>query len=108
MVPAVSLTGRVELPSGQTLPREPKSASAATRPGTWHPWKSVPDGRFTATGLVPETYELRFPIKGFAIDPEALGYQTLSDQSFGIRITESIDDLHVPLAPCRRRNESKW
>lgn len=97
MIPALHLTGRVELPPGQTLPRGARLS--LDRDPAWDlaQVEISAGGRFKATGLAPETYELRFPIKDFAVDSAALNYQALSDQSFGIRITESIDDLRVPL-----------
>lgn len=55
------------------------------------------DGTFEATGLPPETYEIRVGDRRLKIVAEEIRYQMLSDASFGLRLRNSIDDLIVPV-----------
>jgi hypothetical protein len=61
---------------------------------------SVPvesDGKFAIDGLPPETYAIKFAAKEFEIDGKGVPYQLLGPQSLGLRLRESVEDLHIPL-----------
>ncbi len=95
--PAVHLRGRVELGDGVFLPADTKLV--ISRDPAWD-LIAIPlasDGSYTVNGLPPETYELRIAARGFEIDSKRMHYQSLGPQSFGIHITNSVDDLRIPV-----------
>ncbi len=55
------------------------------------------EGRFALAGLPPETYEVVFRLKDVRIETGGLKFQTMSTNSFGVRLVKSVDDLVVPL-----------
>lgn len=55
------------------------------------------DGSFEATGLPPETYEIRVGDPELVLVAEEIPYQMLSEASFGLRLRDSIDDLIIPV-----------
>jgi hypothetical protein len=55
------------------------------------------DGSFEATGLPPETYEIRIGGGEFNIVGDEIPYQSLSETSFGLRLRNSIDELVIPI-----------
>lgn len=55
------------------------------------------DGTFEATGLPPETYEIRLGNRDLVIVAKQMPYQMLSDASFGLRLSNSIDNLLVTI-----------
>jgi hypothetical protein len=54
------------------------------------------DGRFEIDGLPPETYVIHVAAEGMKLS-DALPYQTLDDQSFGLRLERSQQDLRIPI-----------
>jgi hypothetical protein len=97
VVAGLRLAGRVEVPAGESLPADTRITLG--RDPAWD-LIAVPvakDGTFAAEGLPPETYEVRVAAKGFVIDGARLPFQVLRGQSFGVRLRESIADLHIPL-----------
>lgn len=94
---ALHLNGRIQLPKEMPVPKKAK-LSLGRDPA----WDLISvdidaDGRFEIGALAPETYEVRMQLKGLALDAEELNYQLLNQQSFGIRLTSSLDDLRIPL-----------
>jgi hypothetical protein len=55
------------------------------------------DGSFEATGLPPETYEIRLGSRDLVVVPEQLKYQLLSESSFGLRLRSSLDSITIPV-----------
>jgi hypothetical protein len=97
VIPAQRLAGRVLVPEGQTLP-----ANVKITLGRDPAWDLIAapvgkDGSFAIDGLPPEAYEIRIAAKGFEIDGGRLPYQVLSEQSFGLRLRQSIEDLRIPV-----------
>lgn len=56
-----------------------------------------PDGTFEATGLPPETYQIRLGDRNLVVAADRIKYQMLSDQSFGIHVAKSMEDLVIPV-----------
>ena len=97
VIGALRLAGRLEAPAGQTLPAD--SRIMLVRDPAWD-LISVPvesNGKFTVDGLPPETFAIRIASKGFEIDGKGIAYQLLGPQSLGLRLHESVEDLHIPL-----------
>jgi Carboxypeptidase regulatory-like domain len=99
LIPAMRLTGRLELPAGQALP--PHATIALDRDPAWDLVSTSvkPDGSFAFESLAPETYSVRVVAKGYEIDATHIGYQMLGNTSFGLHLTDSMVDLRIPLAP---------
>lgn len=90
--------------SGKLLPidRQPLPKNLKISLGRDPAWDliGVPvqdDGSFEATGLPPETYEIRIGSPKLEIVADEVRYQMLSDASFGVRLRHSIDDLVIPV-----------
>jgi uncharacterized GH25 family protein len=96
-VPAIWLAGQIDLPPGVTLPDDARLS--LDRDPAWDlaSVKIEPDGTFAIGGLPPETYSLRLGAQGIAIDTSQLNYQALRGNSFGIRLNEPLEDLHIPV-----------
>ncbi len=96
-VPSLRLAGKVELPEGARLPKHAKLS--LDRDPAWDLVSTEihEDGTFEFTGLPPEVYELRLAVKGFTLDPEKLKYQVTGEDTFGIPLNDSIDDVRIAL-----------
>lgn len=93
----LKLAGTVTLPDGKLLP--PDATITLGREPAWD-LIAVPideAGRFAIEGLPPETYEIAIRVGGIKVDQARLPFQVLSDQSFGIRLEESLLELEIPL-----------
>lgn len=99
LISARRLAGRVDMGPGRKLPRDTR-VLVHRNPA----WDSVvvrldEEGRFAVEGLPPEVYEVRVHADGYRIDPTRLLYQMVGDHEFGLRLRESVEDLHIPLVP---------
>ncbi|MDZ4687244.1 MAG: carboxypeptidase-like regulatory domain-containing protein [Planctomycetaceae bacterium] len=99
LMPGLTLSGRVEM-LGNHSPTEGLKLSL----GRGLAWDLIEltidrDGRFSMGNLPPETYEVRVSAEGFRIDLSQMNYQGTRSNTFGVRLTESLQDVAVPLAP---------
>jgi hypothetical protein len=97
VIAPLSLAGRIDFPAGVSLPPEAKLTLG--REPAWD-LISIPiaaDGTFRVDGLPPETYTIRLATGGLTLDASRLTYQILDREAFGLRLTESIDDLVIPV-----------
>ncbi|MEJ7594035.1 MAG: carboxypeptidase-like regulatory domain-containing protein [Planctomycetaceae bacterium] len=93
----ISIRGHVERIDGKPLP-ENLTLSLGREPA----WDLIEipvasDGSFEAAGLPPETYEIRVGSRDLVIVPNKLKYQMLSESSFGVHVTSSVEDLIIPV-----------
>ena len=96
-IPALRLAGRVQAADSQSLPSDAKIM--LDRDPAWD-LIAVPiqqDGSFEVDGLPPEAFGVRIGPKDLLIDTDKVPFQILSNQSFGLRLTKSVNDLSVPL-----------
>jgi hypothetical protein len=98
VIAPLALAGRIELPEGVTLPEDTRITL-----GRDPAWDLIAgpigkDGSFSFAGLPPETYTIRLATGGIELDPSRLKYQVLDKNAFGLRLTESIDNLAIPVA----------
>lgn len=100
---ALRLAGRVVLPEGAKL--RPNSKITLSRDPAWDLIAApiAEDGRFEIGGLPAEAYEVRIAADGFQLDARELPFQTLSENSFGLRLRESKEDLAIPLVVAERK-----
>ena len=97
VISPLTLTGQIKFPAGISL--APDAKLTLGREPAWD-LIAVPiaeDGRFMFAGLPPETYTIHIANGGVSLDPSKLPYQILDDNSFGLRLTKSIDDLAIPV-----------
>lgn len=93
----ISIRGRVQRVDDKPLPENLKLSFG--REPAWD-LIGIPvngDGSFAATGLPPETYEIRIGDRSLVIVPDNFKYQALGASSFGINARESIDNLVIPV-----------
>ena len=93
----ISIRGHVERIDGKPLP-ENLTLSFGREPA----WDLIgiqvaSDGSFEAAGLPPETYEIRIGNRELVIAANTLKYQMLSESSFGVHVTSSMEDLLIPV-----------
>ena len=93
----LTLAGRLKMSDESALP-EGLKLSLSRNPA----WDLIEipvqhDGRFSISGLPPETYEVDINAKGIRIDESGLRFQLVRPNSFGIRLTQSRDNIVVPL-----------
>ena len=93
----ISIRGHVERIDGKPLP-ENLTLSFGREPA----WDLIgiqvaSDGSFEAAGLPPETYEIRIGNRELVIAANTLKYQMLSESSFGVHVTSSMEDLILPV-----------
>jgi hypothetical protein len=93
----ISIRGHVERIDGKPLP-ENLTLSFGREPA----WDLIgiqvaSDGSFEAAGLPPETYEIRIGNRELFIAANTLKYQMLSESSFGVHVTSSMEDLIIPV-----------
>jgi hypothetical protein len=92
-----TIRGVVRRTDGQPLPKNLKLSLG--RDPAWD-LIGIPvndDGSFEATGLPPETYEIRLGDPDLAIVADEIPYQILSEASFGVRLRDSIENLNIPV-----------
>lgn len=93
----ISIRGHVERIDGKPLPEN--LALSFGRDPAWD-LIGIPvasDGSFEVAGLPPETYEIRIGNRDLVIAADKLKYQLLSELSFGVHATSSIEDLSIPV-----------
>lgn len=93
----ISIQGRVHRVDGKPLPQNLRLSFG--REPAWDligiPVKQ--DGSFAATGLPPETYEIRIGDRSLVVVSDNFRYQMLGASSFGVNARESIDNLVIPV-----------
>lgn len=92
-----TIRGKVQRIDNQPLPKDLKLSLG--RDPAWD-LIGIPvqeDGSFEASGLPPETYEIRIGNGELAIVADEIPYQMLTEASFGLRLRNSIDDLVIPV-----------
>jgi hypothetical protein len=105
VIAPMRIVGKLELPPGVLLPANTKITLG--RNPAWDLIAINVDraGRFVFDGLPPETYEVSIHADGFELDAARLRYQMRSDDSFTIRLNESIDDVRIPLVRSSKKEE---
>lgn len=93
----VTVQGRVKHTADQPLPKNLRLTFGRNPAWDLIATQVQPDGSFTASGLPPETYEIRVGSRSLVLEPEELGYQVLGDQSFGIHVEDSVTGLVIPV-----------
>lgn len=95
--PGLEFHGRLERADGEAVPVGTKLTFQ--RDPAWDLIETATHegGRFSLIGLPPETYGVSIQMEGIQIDAERLKFQTMSANSFGVRLVKSIEDLIVPL-----------
>lgn len=93
----VTIRGRVEHREDQPLSKNLKLTFG--RKPAWDLIAApvLTDGSFEATGLPPETYEIRIGSRDLVLAPEKLEYQMMGDRSFGIHVEKSVTELVIPV-----------
>lgn len=97
MIRGLTLSGRIELPEGHGAPADWKLS--LSRDPAWDLIEVPVDGdcRFAIFNLPPETYHVYVAAAGLRPDLTRLNFQGTRRNSFGVRLTESLQDLAIPL-----------
>lgn len=93
----ISIRGRVERVDGEPLPAGLKLSFGRKPAWDLVAFPVAEDGSFHASGLPPETYEIRIGDRDWVVVPESINYQVTSERSFGIYAAESVDNLVIPV-----------
>lgn len=97
LVPALRISGKIIVPANEPIPADTKVIVG--RDPAWD-LIAVPaqeDGTFVIEGLPPEIYTIQIVAKGFSLDTENLPYQVVQENTFGIALVESLDELNISL-----------
>ena len=99
MTHGLTFAGRIELPEGQ--PRPPELKLSLGRDPAWD-LVELPvgdDGQFAMANLPLESYQVRVIAPGLRPDLTRMNFQGLRMNSFGVRLTRSLEDVRIPLVP---------
>ncbi len=92
-----SVSGKVLRVDGQPLPANLQQSFGRNPAWDLIGIPVAEDGTFAATGLPPETYEIRVSSRDLVIVADEIPYQMMSESSFSVYVTEPIDDLVIPV-----------
>lgn len=97
LTPGMAFSGRLIFPAGGSRPEDLKLSLG--RDPAWD-LIEVPvdaEGRFSIWSLPPETYQVHIVAPGLRPDLARMKFQGLRSNAFGVRLTESLRDVEIPL-----------
>ncbi|HVC97958.1 MAG TPA: carboxypeptidase-like regulatory domain-containing protein [Pirellulales bacterium] len=86
LLQGLTLTGRVELPTGATMPKGAKLRVSRDPAWDWCETLLSDDGEFKIRSLPPEVYSVSVIAPGFEIDASRMRYQVTGASEFGLRL----------------------
>ena len=86
LLEGLTLAGRVELPTGATMPEGAKLRVSRDPAWDWCEALLTDDGEFEVRSLPPEVYSVSVIAPGYEIDTSRIRYQVTGASEFGLRL----------------------